>query len=752
MPREQRREVHAAVVAQHASQARLRRRRGDFRAHRTRAFQPVRVAQAPVQRGHQRVDVESLVLFRARPAGNAVAANLDAAVKHQRASQVLRDVGFFLRALPDAFQEPAHALQLEAKLRAGRPLVRRRRGGVHQRARESRSLDIHVHDSRLRLLGVRVSRDGAGFAQLGRERLRLVQRVVGRFDGQPSRLRVVQQRGAVREVDVHGRDRVRGLDVRALRLLGVVEEHARRAAVAPAGVPKLTRRRRRVASAGGSRAPVTRRVRRRVRDDVLQVPRAQALRQQARHQLVRRVVGDNGGPAGRGRRSAPLYFSVRLPGARRVSGALAHAQEGVHGSRVQRYGRLLLGHLVYERLSLVHVPGEHVSLEHGGVDDHVRGHPGHGFHATENLLRAAHVARVDVGVEEAGVRVAGGDQALVFHESPIVVHGFAKLLVLRRRRDLPRDGLGAAPPLFLRRLRQPRLLRAHPLLDVGDGGDVRALVVAPGRGRRTVARGLGVSSRGERERFRGDRVRTTARSGVSGVPVARAPSVGGRVLVTAAVSCVRLTTAEAAFVVLAVIHEPLGVLLLKRALASSSVRGLLFLPPLRLGQHRRFLAAAALLRRGDFGLDPRSLLALAHGHRARPKASTRFREKDTSRDVPFGPSDVCARRSEAHPGGERRPDLARKACREAFRQSVNCLRTSSLIATLSCCQTASSSAVFRQLRTCHSRVHGRSAVTFSRSRALIHARRTRTRIPRCLPPRLVRISSSRSRPTRDTRR
>mmetsp|Transcript_13661 Transcript_13661/g.57428 ORF Transcript_13661/g.57428 Transcript_13661/m.57428 type:complete len:294 (+) Transcript_13661:974-1855(+) len=293
MPREQRGEVHAAVVAQHTSQARPCRRDGDFRTHRARAFQPVRVAQAPVQRGHQRVDVGSLVLFRARRAGNAVAANLDAAVKHQRASQVLRDVGFFLRALPHAFQEPAHALQLQAKLRAGRPLVRRRRGGVRQRARESRSLDIHVLASRLRLLRVRVSSDGAGFAQLGRERLRLVQRVVGRFDGQPGRLRVVQQRGAVREVDVHGRDRVGGLDVRALRLLGVVEEYARRAAVAPAGVPKLTRRRRRVASAGGSCAPVTRRVRRCVRDDVLHVPGAQALRQQARHQLVRRVVGDN---------------------------------------------------------------------------------------------------------------------------------------------------------------------------------------------------------------------------------------------------------------------------------------------------------------------------------------------------------------------------------------------------------------------------------------------------------------------------
>ena len=43
----------------------------------------------------------------------------------------------------------------------------------------------------------------------------------------------------------------------------------------------------------------------------------------------------------------------------------------------------------------------------------------------------------------------------------------------------------------------------RPLLDVRDGGDVRALVVAPGRRRRAVARGLGISSRGTRERLRG---------------------------------------------------------------------------------------------------------------------------------------------------------------------------------------------------------------------------------------------------------
>ena len=60
----------------------------------------------------------------------------------------------------------------------------------------------------------------------------------------------------------------------------------------------------------------------------------------------------------------------------------------------------------------------------------------------------------------------------------------------------------------------------------------------------------------------------------------------------------------------------------------------------------------------------------------------------------------------------------------------------------------------RVLREVHFRVMRSLHVTFSRSRALVHARRIRTRIPRRLPPRLVRTSSSRrgSRPTRDTRR
>ena len=318
-------------------------------------------------------------------------------------------------------------------------------------------------------------------------------------------------------------------------------------------------------------------------------------------------------------------------------------------------------------------------LEHGGVHDHVRGHPGHGVHAPQNLLRAAHVARVDVGVEQGGVRVARGYQALVLHEPPEVVHGLAQLLVLRRRRDLPRDSLGAAPPRFLRRLGQTRLLRAHPLLDVRDGGDVRALVVAPGRRRRAVARGLGISSRGTRERLRGVRTRTTARSGVP-VGVGSAPSVvGGRVRATAAVSGVPVTTAEPTLVVLAFVHEPTGILLLKRALASRSVRSLPFLPPLRLGQHRRFLAAAALLRRGDFGLDPRSLLALAHGHRARPTAPTRIREKDTSRDVPSGLSVVRARRSEAQAAGERRHRPRQGLLRQSSRsRGVRCPKSGHL--------------------------------------------------------------------------
>mmetsp|Transcript_28286 Transcript_28286/g.69658 ORF Transcript_28286/g.69658 Transcript_28286/m.69658 type:complete len:204 (-) Transcript_28286:57-668(-) len=137
-------------------------------------------------------------------------------------------------------------------------------------------------------------------------------------------------------------------------------------------------------------------------DEPLEVVQTQALGEQARDKLVGGVVGLDVPLRG-------LHALVGGPRSGGVAGALARAQERVDGAHVRRHGGLLPRHLVQDGLSRVHVPRQHVPLQQGGVHYHVGRHAGDGFHALEHGCGARHVARVDVGVDETGVRVRGGD-------------------------------------------------------------------------------------------------------------------------------------------------------------------------------------------------------------------------------------------------------------------------------------------------------------------------------------------------------
>ena len=225
------------------------------------------------------------------------------------------------------------------------------------------------------------------------------------------------------------------------------------------------------------------------------------------------------------------------------------------------------------------------------------------------------MARVDVGVDEGGVGVRGGNETLAGDELAVVRDSLAELLVLGGGGDQAGDDLGAGATTLLLVGGERRLLRAHPRLDVWEGGRVDALVV-DGRTARGAA-GAGLTAAGFGGEVGVGVDAAVASAGASAGAVAPAPTRGGGVVVAAGGGVGR-SAADPGGGVIAVLGrlETLGVPLAEGTLARGAVSRLLTLTLARNLSVARSLAAAAArairVGRREFSLNPRTLLALAH--------------------------------------------------------------------------------------------------------------------------------------------
>eukprot|EP00959_Pyramimonas_sp_CCMP1952_P056033 1170413-Pyramimonas_sp.AAC.1 len=112
-----------------------------------------------------------------------------------------------------------------------------------------------------------------------------------------------------------------------------------------------------------------------------------------------------------GRDTCAWYDARMARRAMRGGGASSEPSGALRGGGVSHRGALL-DHLVQQHLPLGNLPRGAVALEHGGVHHHVGREPRR-LHAGEDCLRPAHLAAVDVRVQQVGEAVEGGRQALL---------------------------------------------------------------------------------------------------------------------------------------------------------------------------------------------------------------------------------------------------------------------------------------------------------------------------------------------------
>ena len=317
------------------------------------------------------------------------------------------------------------------------------------------------------------------------------------------------------------------------------------------------------------------------------------------------------------------------------------------------------------------------------LHDHVRGHPGTAFMRRRISSAPRTAAPVDApgGEPLRAPPCSSRHRVLALHEELEVVHGLAHAAWLRRRRDLPRDSLGEllalrAPPRAVGLRRHRRTSRRPGRWRRRAAGRVVAPAAEAG-GREGAWHILPGDEGTPRRAAAPHRTRARRPAFASGSGPLH-PSRGRPR------HCRRLRRSR---------HDRRShprrprlrprtdrrILLPTRELTSRSVCSLPFLRGRMPRCVSPFLAAVALLRRGDFGRKKGRFLQLAHGHRARPTAPTRIREKDTSRDVPSGLSVVRARRSEAQAGGERRHRPRQGLLRQSSRsRGVRCPKSGHL--------------------------------------------------------------------------